>query len=278
MTRDSGSSSSGGPSSDASKDARRRQLTKTVKELKSQLAKLQEDLEKLAPTTKRDGEEENEGRQFADLATKDRVLVWAHDLSVKPQIAYRYRCIASVYNPFYGRHSQLVQEPKQSALANPFVIRSEPSAWSEPVQVTPSSTFFVTGASLDGGPMRFGAAEFEVYRLVEGVRRMQTFTVYPGDRIGKLVEPRRNESGPSVDFTTDWFLVAIVEDAIAEREGDRSKPCIVVVRKVDGSAEISFRSPSQESANQDRQRLMNEANAPPTAAAPPADGASGSGV
>lgn len=269
-----------GSSNDAARDALRRRLTKLVKQLREELTKFQSELNQLAPETKQEAENEAEDRKIPELTSKDRVLVWAHDLGVKPQVSYRYRSIASVYNPFYGRERQLVADQAKT-LAQGIVLASEASGWSQPVQVTPSSTFFVTGANLDGGGtggIKMGTAEVEVYRLVEGVRKKERFTVQPGDRIGRLVEPRKNDSAPAIDYTTDWFVVAIVEDATADRaESERNKSCIVVVRRIDGTEDLLLRSPAADSASNDRRRLLDEEAAAPTVAVPPAKGSSGSG-
>jgi len=263
----------GAGSGDAQKDALRRQLTKRVKAATEEIAKFKAELEAKVPSAaKPAADAEEDSKRLADLATLDRIMVWAHDLDVKPQASYRYRCIAEAFNPYFGRKHQLVGQ--QASFADAMVIRSAPSSWSNPVQVTPSSTFFVTSASTDGGALGLGTAEIEVYRLVEGVRRRQQFTLQPGDRIGRVVEPRRNEGGDSVDFTTDWFLVAIVEDSAAEgRDQDRAKGFFVVVRQMQGDDEIGLRSPLQDSESIDRRRLMEEAvTGQPTASGAPAAG------
>ena len=258
----------GGTSGDAQKDAERRRLTRMVKTLRDELAKLQAELETKVPSAKPTTEEAPE-RKIPELASMERVMVWSHDLDVKPQVSYRYRAVAQVFNPFFGRKRQLVSQ--QASFADPLVLVSAPTPWSNPIQVTPSSTFFVTGASIDGGALGLGTAEVEVYRLVEGVRRRQQFTVQPGDRIGRLVEPRRSEGGEPIDYTTDWFVVAIVEDTTVERgEQDRSKGFTVVVRQLEVGETVALRSPSADNESADRRRLMEEAFlAQPTAAAPP---------
>lgn len=255
----------GGPSGDPAKDALRRRLTRLVKQLKEEIASLTAQLEEKVPSARRSGDQEDSAtKTLPDLATLDRVMVWAHDVAVRPQATYRYRAFVEVYNPFFGRKSQLV--PQQASYAASLVLRSEPSAWSQPVQVTPSSTFFVTNATTEGGALGLGTADIEVFRLVEGVRRRHQFTVQPGDRIGRVVEPRRNETGPSIDFTTDWFVVAILEDLTLDRaETERARACMVVVRRVDGGDEIVLRSPPADAESPDRRRLIEESQAAPTA-------------
>jgi len=265
----------GGASGDAQKDAERRRLTRLLKSLREDRERLQADLESKVPSAKPD-DAEAVVRTIADLASMERVMVWCHDVKVSPEVSYRYRAVAQVFNPFFERKRQLVSQ--QSSYSDPLVLVSAPTAWSEPVQVTPSSTFFVTGGSLDGGALGLGTVEVEVYRLVEGVRRRQEFTVQPGDRIGRLVEPRRSEGGDAVDYTTDWFVVAIVEDTAVERaEHDRSKGYVVVVRQLEVGDGVNLRSPDSDSGSSDRRRLMEEAVlAQPTVTAPPS-GTEGTG-
>ncbi|MBX3356657.1 MAG: hypothetical protein KF724_13250 [Phycisphaeraceae bacterium] len=263
-----GHGSGGGASGDAMKDAQRRRLTRELREHREDLARRRDELAARSPAAAAADEDQAE-RRSADLGTLERVMVWAHDLEVKPQVSYRYRAVAKMFNPFFARTRQLVSE--QSNFAQSLVIVSAPSAWSNPVQVTPSSTFFVTGATAEGGAMGLGAADIEVYRLVEGIRRRQTFSVQPGERIGRVVEPRRGEAGDPIDFTTDWFVVAIVEDTSIDRgDQDRNRGFIVVVREATGADGFELRSPSADTESIDRRRLMDEANQA-TAAAPPAD-------
>jgi len=266
-----GGGAGGGGTGDAQKDTLRRRLTRKAKELKEEIARLSTELEAKAPSGRKPTDSVEEARTLPDLAGLERVMVWAHDLSVKPQVSYRYRAFVEVFNPFFGRKSQLVAD--QAPYAASLVLRSEPSEWSQPVQVTPSSTFFVTNATTEGGALGLGTAEIEVFRLVEGVRRRQQFTVQPGDRIGRLMEPRRNETGPSIDFTTDWFVVAIIEDSTIERsEAERARASMVVVRRVDGGEELELRSPMSDSENPERRRLQDDVAMQPPAGAPPASG------
>lgn len=259
------------PADGQQSESARRILTRRVKNLQEDVERFKSELEAKAPSPSKEGDAEKTAdavRTIVDLSTTDRLLVWTHDLNVRPEVSYRYRCIVAAFNPFFGRQRQLVNQ--QASLADSLVIRSAPGPWSNPVEVTPSSTFFVTSASAEGGALGLGTAEFEVYRLIEGVRRRQQFTVQPGERIGRLVEPRRADGGDAIDFTTDWFLVAIVEDPSLERsELDRSKSYIVVVRQMNVTEDgTMLRSPTSDSESGDRRRLMEETVVEQAAASP----------
>jgi hypothetical protein len=42
------------------------------------------------------------GAKTTALASLDELIVWGHDLEVVPGRTYQYRCVARVYNPFFG--------------------------------------------------------------------------------------------------------------------------------------------------------------------------------
>lgn len=257
---------SGAGAGDDSKKELRLRLTRKLKELKETAARYQKDLDAKAPAAApKEGEKTP---TVTDINREDTIPIWAHDLDVKPESTYRYRCIVQVYNPFFGRKRQLV--PQQVGLSDAFVLASEASGWSNPVQVTPPFIFFVTGAAAEGGSLDLGTAEVEVYRLIEGVRKRQQFTVQPGDRIGRVVTPRKTEGGAPVDFTTDWYVLAIVEDLAGDRgPADRQRPAFVLVRRAGQDERLELRVPVTDSENADRRRLQDEAALAPTAAAPP---------
>ncbi len=242
-------------------------LTKKWKELDSQVQKLEADLKRLAPN--------------ADLAAKANVIdlskdsmltVWAHDIWVKPGATYRYRCRVDLYNPFFARKRQLV--PDQQKLSDAFVLPSAISEWGDPVTVEPPVRFFVTDATESGGRLGLGSAKIELYRFFDGVRRTETIHVQPGDRIGGVVEKRRE--GGAIDFSTDWYVVDIVDDG----GSDRQKGAQVLVRRIDDPT-LVVRASSADAGSPDRQRFMDEVQAAKDAATKeepkdaPADGGNG---
>lgn len=191
------------------------------------------------------------------LAGDDPIQLWAHDIDLRPGATYRYRFILRVYNPFFARKRQLVEE--QGHLADQLVIDSVVSDWTDPIEVTPQVAFFVTRATPGDGPLGLGSAQIEVFRLHEGRWRREVFAVSPGDRIGRLVEPTRDrETEPSVDFGTEWFVVDIVDDPTGEARSDRSRPALVVLQRIGSRERFEVRDPAADQSSQKRQRLYRD--------------------
>ncbi|MBL9150308.1 MAG: hypothetical protein JNM94_16590 [Phycisphaerae bacterium] len=227
---------------------KRRQLTKKLNTLKGKLDKINAQLAKLAP-----GQQVQAGTVNAiDLSKDESVFVWAHDIDVVTGGTYRYRCRADLLNPFFARKRQLVKE--QAGLADNFVMASAVSEWGEPITVQPSVSFFVTDASPGDGRLGLGYAKVEVYRFFDGQRRSESFTVQPGDRIGGKSERAKGGATP-VDFTTDWYVVDIVESGGGDR--DNRAGTRVVVRRIDESGS-EVRTPSGDTTDSDRTRYQDE--------------------
>jgi hypothetical protein len=227
---------------------KRRQLTKKLNTLKGKLDKINAQLAKLAP-----GQQVQAGNVKAvDLSKDDTVFVWAHDIDVVTGGTYRYRCRADLLNPFFARKRQLVKE--QAGLADTFVMASAVSEWGEPITVQPAVSFFVTDATPGEGRLGLGFAKVEVYRFFDGQRRSESFTVQPGDRIGGKSE-RAKGGATSVDFSTDWYVVDIIESGGGDR--DNRTGTRVVVRRIDESGS-EVRTPSGDISDADRERYLDE--------------------
>lgn len=238
-------------------------LTRRLKALENELEKLQDDIKRLSPSESLAGSQK--GR--VDLAKDAKLLVWGHDITVKPGATYRYTCRIDSYNPFFGRKRQLI--PQQQNLSNPFILASAVSAPSAPVTVEPPVAIFVTEASSNGGRLGMGKARVELYRFFDGVRRAETMEVQPGDRIGKVVEKKR-DGGPSIDFTTDWFVVDIVDDGASDRNGGEAG-VHVLLRRVNDEG-IVVRDPLADEASAERTRFEEEAQAVKAPTPPKAEG------
>lgn len=204
------------------------------------------------------------------------ILVWAHDLDAEPGKTYRYRSQIRVYNPFFTRARQLVKE--QVKLADQVVLESAASDWSNPVEMAPPVEFFLVRANPGEGPLGLGSARVEVYRLFDGKWRLEEFTVAPGDRIGRVVDAQRAPAGKgatggtaggaaptagstsAIDFTTDWYVVDIIEDQTGERKGvsDSQKPAIVIIERVGNGERIELREPVRELVDEQRKRLNRD--------------------
>lgn len=236
-------------------DRRRRlALTREVEQLADEIKRLQERLEELNPDSDSLDEEDGAVESLPDLAQVDEVQVWGHDLGVVPGETYRYRCRVELFNPFFARGRQLL--PDQQSLAEPFEIPSQSSEWSDPITIDPPVSFWVVQATASDGDLGLGEARFEVYRYFEGALRSERFVVEPGERIGgpAVVD------GVSVDFSTDWYLVDVVDDPAAPESSalDREDNATVICRRVD-DIRRQVKVPSQE--RDDLKRLTFEFDA-----------------
>lgn len=203
---------SGSTPDDEATRSKRRLLTAQFDRLTADVNRLSGQLEKLSPG----GLPVAKGTGGTDLLKADSLLVWGHDLGVKPGSTYRYRARLELYNPFFARKRQL--SAKQAALADAFTLRTDVSDWSEPVAIEPDVAFFLVDAGPGEGRLGLGSAKFEVFRYVDGERRRETFAVQPGERIGDARETGKDRH--EVDFGTDWFVVDVLEGLPGDGRGD----------------------------------------------------------
>jgi hypothetical protein len=252
-------------------------LTNKLKRIDSEITKLEAEVKSLAPDAATSTTTEEVAA--VDLNSDAPILVWAHDINAKPGATYRYRCVLRIYNPFFAHKRQMVKD--QAPLADGLAMNSIASDWSKPVDVTPPVAFFVTRTNPNDGPLSLGSAVVEVYRLYDGKWRMQPFTVAPGDRIGRKVDLSKSaprdakerdpkEAEPEgaaaaaplgeVDFSTEWFVVDIVEDLTADRKGlaDGAKPAVVILERLGEQRRIELREPTTDMNDPDRRRLNRD--------------------
>ncbi len=193
----------------------------------------------------------------------DDILVWAHDLTVKPGRTYRYRVTVSVYNPFFGKKRSLVKN--QQDLAEAFTLNSPPSDWAPPVRIHPLRRVFITSASSGGGQHGFGRATAEVYLFHDGTQWVQSFPVQPGTAIGGIKRMKRPDDGSTVeiDFTTNLFVLDIVEE-IQTGRNNRGQRVLsrgasrVLLRALDDPRILEMRDPRIESRDPERLRLRDK--------------------
>lgn len=240
------------PVDERTKRIRRIAKTTELKKLEAELAEL-EKLLGAAPVAA------GPKPKVPGIATLDEILVWGHDLEVEPGKTYQYRCVARVLNPFFSKGNMLVQEQAVKGLDKPFTTDSLASAWSAETTVSPSVRFFVTRAMVGDGSLQAGTAQVEIYRLMDGQWRRSEMTVQPGERIG-----RKDTRGASaeVDFSTDYFLVDVVEDLDAKASGNKSerRPGFAVVRAM-STEDMDVRSPVGDLDDPDRLKLRAQADA-----------------
>lgn len=226
-------------------------LSKRLKALEAEVAKIAEEIKALSPTTQITAKKGD-----IDLVKDPKVYVWAHDIWVKPGATYRYTCRIETYNPFFARRRQLL--PEQQNLSDAFVLGSKSSSPSAAVTVDPPVAVFVTDAQSNGGSLGLGQARIELYRFFDGARRSETVQVQPGDRIGRIADRRRDNAG-SVDFTTDWYVVDILEN-----QGDEGGAKVLLRRS--GDDEIVMRSPPDDLSSIERARFEDEVSSARSAA------------
>jgi hypothetical protein len=116
------------------------------------------------------------------LLENPSVKVWAHDVSVERGRTYRYQVRVVLNNPMFGQGNVMV--PEQQEWSRAPVVRSEPSAWSEPVRVDDESYFFMVGASpADARLNRLASARAELFIFKWGRWRKADVSLEPGDRL-----------------------------------------------------------------------------------------------
>lgn len=235
--------------------SRRIAMTRQKRNFEKQVAILDDTAAKLRPKTMEEKDTKAPAPKAIQFSALQDLLVWTHDFDVVPEGTYRYRVAALVYNPFYARGSLLVKDQVSRAAA--FTISTPVSAWGDPVQISADVMFFVTTANAREGLGGGGRATIEVFRLLNGVQRMQTLSLEPGDRVG------RSEGGDAgADFSTDWFIVDVFEDAAAAgtaTSADRAS--VVVLGRIgpDGQMITITRRPWEDSRDGRRDELRREA-------------------
>lgn len=249
-----GKKGQGGANSEAQKK-KRIGLTKKVRKIEAEIARIQADLAKLDPAVSAAIAEASAPiTQMLDTSADDAVLVWTHDLGVKQESTYRYRTTVKVFNPLFARGRQLLES--QRPRSEEFELTSFASEWSTPVTIDPPVQFFFVRASDDGGSLGLGEATVELYRYNEGKQRATRTRLQPGEQIGgsEVV------NGHRVDFGTSWYLVDVISDPAASGSNrlDSDNDSIVVCRQLDGT-EIRIHVPSAQLRAPARTRLEMDA-------------------
>lgn len=123
----------------------------------------------------------------APLLDNPAVKVWAHDVTVERGRTYRYQVRVVLNNPMFGQGNVMV--PEQQEWAKAPLVRSSPSAWSEPVKVDDESYYFIVGANpADRGMNRLASARAELYVFKWGRWRKGDAALEPGDRVEAAVK------------------------------------------------------------------------------------------
>jgi hypothetical protein len=155
-----------------------------------------------------------------DLVThpdSGKPAVWFHDDSVEPGKTYRYRTRVQLWNRYVGQ-MRAMKNPED---AKKDIIRGEWSEPSDPITVTPTTHFFVSGSRATAN-----TASVEVWKWLDGRWIKERFDVAVGDIIGGLVQNVKTgdyteegeEEKRDVDFTTGAVVLDLrFEEPIQER-------------------------------------------------------------
>jgi hypothetical protein len=249
-------------------EERCRPLWNRLRKIDETIAALEKDLEKLQPPQPDEPGQPKEENPVEE-PMPDVLWVWGHDLTIKPGRTYRYRCVVEVFNPLFAHKIDLM--PEQQGLADQFTIASESSEWSPPVLAEPPLHVFITkanpAASAAGiGNVPLGSAIAEVFRFYNGQWWFEDFTVRPGDRVGQKEAARDRGEGDqpaqTIDFTTDWFVLDVVEDIAADKaDTDLGRAALVVLQSLSAPDLTQYRSPRDEAQSEERDRLMDQVQA-----------------
>jgi len=228
-----------GSETQASKD-NRISLTKKRDQKKKELEKLKSEFEVQFPNSIQDSKNLVKQEPKLQLADLPVVNVWAHDLDAVAGNTYRYRATVKIYNPFFTRENLLVAA--QTKLSKGLVISSATSEWGAEVTLPSATSFFLTrGSARDGiGGRRISIA---LFRNSSGVQNLSSEDLKLGDPVGGV----HGEKESTIDFSTNWYLADIFDDAGSDKNGG----IIAVFQQRTNAGEVlqEFRSIEGDSEN-----------------------------
>jgi hypothetical protein len=170
-------------------------------------------------TTGRRGASSYSQRDQIELITNpttDEPAVWFHDDTVEAGKTYRYRMRVKLWNRYVGR----LRPMKDPGQAKQSVVVGDWSFASDPITVTPSRYFFVSG-----GRPADQSASVDVWTWRNGFWIKQRFDVAIGDVIGGVQRTRTGEYDEDgdevvadVDFTTGAVVLDLrFDDSVEQR-------------------------------------------------------------
>lgn len=250
----------GPAATDVANENRRIGLTKRKRRLEKEIASLESKLAKF-------GENILDGEEVEEEESPDEITVWAHDMTIESGKEYRYRLSIEVYNPVFAKKLHLPDD--QHARADQITLSSATSPWTEPELADEWLKLFVVHASNPNrkqnqqrvlGGLRLGDARADVFRFQYGRWWKATFSIEPGDRIGGMRSQRINGGVPfDVDFSTDWFLLDVIDESDAEREDrDRGYAASVLIQSIRDPETIMRRFPKIEANTRNRRQLLQD--------------------
>ncbi len=179
-------------------------------------------------------------------------LIWAHDVTVRPGMTYRYRMAVSMLNPLF-RYPHLDNEQYQMYFNSLMLPASPASAWSPPITIDQESYFFVVKANQGRG-----TADVEVWRVFDGAWRFVRFPVQPGDVIGKIQKMTVGNVAYDVNFRISNELVVDIDfNAPSTRPGNSTTTGLVVLD--DATGLVQTKTVEDDNDDLTRGRLRAEA-------------------
>ena len=146
------------------------------------------------------GSANQEGVELVTNPETHEPAVWFHDDTVEAGKTYQYRMRVKLWNRYVGR----TRAVKNAEDAKVPVVLGEWSFPSDPITVTPSTYFF-----LSGGQPNENSASVDVWKWRKGFWKKQRFDVTIGDVIGEVrniktgeYSTEGEEVAADVDFTT----------------------------------------------------------------------------
>jgi hypothetical protein len=132
---------------------------------------------------------------FDPSTLNDKILVWAHDVTVEPGKTYRYKARYKLANPLY-----MIPNVAAQPLIDKFDLVSADSNWTDAIKVPAQTQFFVRQGIAPSG----NAVVFDIYRWQNGQLWNKSLPVQIGDVVG----------GPDglVDYSTGWTVVDLRSD------------------------------------------------------------------
>lgn len=243
---------------DGERDAAQRE--RTVAQLRRNIMQLDRKIDEwmrqlLGLGVNLDAEAEQVDEVADDPFASDELAIWAFDIDVESGATYRYRIAVELYNPFFRRRIDLSEA--QFELAESMSIATRASEWSEPVEVLPPTSFYVTEAYPDMGELGMGSLRAEVFRFEGGRWWKETFSLEPGEIIGeeKKVRGAASSDAPeTIDYGTGWYVLDVLLALDADEAArDAGLGGDVIVQRIDDGTVARVESPRV--AQVDRRRV-----------------------
>lgn len=193
-----------------------------------------------------------------------KVLVWFHDVGIRPRTQYRYRLRVVYVNPLLANTEadRVLEDPNSAKVKT---IASPWSKWSAPLAVENKTEFFVTG-----GNERFKQVTVTVFARTMGQLVSTTFYVVPGQPIGgtetvtvdvpqvegnTVVPQKRN-----VDFSTGNLAVDFDFNRMSIGKGDILPRRTVGMVYLDAEGQLRTRVAREDQKSERLKELQKEAN------------------